>query len=488
MINRVLIRIKVVQLLYSSLLVKNQFAIESAPADPTREKRFAYALYLEALAAMVRIAGNIRRRGGDSPLEDTRFIAKLRETPGVRLIAENEITGNAFSTAVAHLTEKVKESGIYKKFLKSENPGGKEDEKVWEDIFRAIIINDSSFLKAAESLDDYSLSGVERMEQMMEDTFANFYSSADDLHDSLEMLRKSMEKARELYFRLLDLPCRLTALRDADIEERRSAYLATAEDRNPNMRFVENRLVEILSHSEPLQKGLERYGVSWGIDEEPMLRALLKAIMCSDIYKEYMEFPVTDYDTDCEFWKNILRQVVFVNPDFLEAMEEESVFWNDDLDIIGTFVLKTIRRIQGKLSPKSRTPNDIDTDVEIDNGTMPINFDDAILPMFKDEEDANFGKALFASVVNNKELYRQYIDKALDSKVWESDRMAYMDVVVMMTAIAEMLNFPAIPLSVTMNEYIEIAKSYSTWKSGQFVHGLLAKVAENLKKEGLLVK
>lgn len=472
MINRVLIRIKVVQLLYSYLLVENQFSIESQPAQPTREKRFAYSLYLEVLAMMADVASEITRRGGDSPLYETRFIQRIVADEKVRALIQRHAMGaDPLKDVARGITVKVKESGLYKKFLKSENPGSAADERIWEDIFNTIIMTDPAFSNAITGMENYSLSGVERMRGMMEATFTSFYASADHLPDALATLRKSMEKARELYFRLLDLPCRLTALRNADIEERRNAYLATSEDRNPNMRFVENQLVDFLNHSEELESAISRYGMSMSIDDEPMLRSLLKAIMASDAYKEYMEFPVTDSERDCEFWRTIFRQVIFVNPDFLEALEDKSVFWNDDIDIMGTFVLKTVKRIAERYGKGG------DCDAA-----------EVFLPMYKDEEDANFGSSLFSAVVRNKELYRQYIDEGLDRRIWEADRMAYMDVIVMLTAVAEMLNFPKIPLNVTLNEYIEIAKSYSTAKSGQFVHGMLGAIVANLQNSGKLMK
>ena len=225
---------------------------------------------------------------------------------------------------------------------------------------------------------------------------------------------------------------------------------------------MENEFVATLNANEELQRFEEKQGSSINYDDEPMLRALLRAIMASDIYKEYMEFPVTDYRADCEFWRNIYKSVIFTNPDFLEALEDKSVFWNDDLDTIGTFVLKTVKRFADG------------------DGAA------AILPMFKDEEDARFGLELFEAVVKNKDIYRSYIDDALNTNIWESERMAYMDVVIMLTALAEILNFPKIPLTVSVNEYIEIAKAYSTNKSGQFVHGVLADVIENLRSSGKL--
>lgn len=487
MINRVLIRIKVVQLLYSYLLVENKFAIESQPVSPTKEKRFAYSLYLDMLALMADIASDITRRGGATPLYDTRFIQRISKDERVRAIVMRNASASVFPAEIMKdLTDKVKESGLYKKFLKSENPGSAADEKIWQEIFNTIIMSDPALSREIAGMENYSPSGVERMRKMMDSTFSNFYASSDYLPDALKTLKLSMERARELYFRLLDLPVKLVALANMEIDERRKKFLATPEDRNPNLRFVENELVEYLSHSESLDAGLKRYGESMTEDDDPMLRSLLRAIESSDIYKEYMEFPATDFERDCDFWKNVYKKIIFDNPAFLEAMEEKSVFWNDDLDIIGTFVIKTVRRISDNVK---KAEEEGDGTIALKEGRLyPVNDAEVILPMYKDKEDEHFGEELFSAVVNNKETYREYIDKALDTRLWEADRLAYMDVVVILTAIAEILNFPSIPLTVSLNEYIEIAKSYSTAKSGQFVHGVLSNIIRNLKEEGILLK
>lgn len=177
-----------------------------------------------------------------------------------------------------------------------------------------------------------------------------------------------------------------------------------------------------------------------------------------------MNFPATDYKTDCEFWRNIYRYVIFSNPDFLETLEDKSVFWNDDLDIIGTFVLKTVKRF----------------DSEDHAG--------ALLPKYKDEEDARFGAELFADTVRNRDLYRGYIDTFVNASNWDTERLAFMDVVIMLTAISEIINFPKIPVNVSINEYIELAKSYSTPKSGNFINGILGSIVVMLNDEGIINK
>ena len=465
MINRVLIRTKVVQLLYSYLLVENRFSLESQPMPPTKEKRFAYGLYLDMLCLMSGMAEEIRRRGGDRPLYETRFIKRVVADEKIKsLIQKYRMVDFPFASVESALVEKVKESGLYKKFLKSEDPGSMADEKIWQDIFTGIIMPDPQLKLAVSQREGYTLGGVERMEAMMEETFRNFYASADNITDALATLRTSMDKARELYFRLLWLPVQLVQLRERDIDDARSRFTASAEDRNPNMRFVENAFVKEIASNEDIDAAMEKIGRNMTADDEPMLRALLRAVMESDIYKEYTEFPATDFKADCDFWKNIYKNIIFVNSDFLEALEDKSVFWNDDLDTIGTFVLKTVKRVSDRLPFTS------------------------IMTTYKDEEDAGFGAELFSLVVRNKEDYRGYINDALDTKLWDSDRLAYMDIVIMITALAEILNFPKIPITVSINEYVEIAKAYSTRKSGQFVHGLLAAVLRRLKDEGKLLK
>ena len=138
------------------------------------------------------------------------------------------------------------------------------------------------------------------------------------------------------------------------------------------------------------------------------------------------------------------------------------MFWNDDIDILSTFVLKSIRRIE--------------------NGDC-LN---VVLDKYKDEEDARFGAELIRALYNNKEQYRLLIDDAVSGSNWDKDRLAFMDIVILETAIAEIFNFPKIPIQVSVNEYIEMAKSYSTPRSGQFVHGILGSIISRLQKENKL--
>lgn len=464
MINRVLIRIKVVQLLYSYLLIENHFMLESQPSAPTKEKRFAFALYLDMLMLMVKISDKIEKQGGYKPLADTRFIKKILlddKIKSLNLKYRHEYF--SLENLVAPFAEAVEGSGLFQNFLKDAKAGNPDD-SIWENIFNIILMPDSRLNAAFASRENYTLRGVERMREMMTQSFKNFYASRDNLDDALKTLRKSMDKARDLYFLLLTLPLEITSLRAAQIEDNRNKFLPTAEDLNPNMRFVDNALVRKISENEDVETYCEQNKISWLPQHRELLQHLLKQIMESDIYADYMDFPATDDATDCEFWRNVFKHIIFHDENFLETLETESIFWNDDLEIIGTFLLKSLKRFTE------------------DDGKSPV------LPMYKDAEDATFGKELFSDVVKNKDVYRRYIDECINQQHWDSERLAFMDVIITMAAISEILNFPKIPVVVSINEYIEIAKCYSTSKSGSFVNGLLSTLVTRFRDENLIHK
>ena len=268
--------------------------------------------------------------------------------------------------------------------------------------------------------------------------------------------------------RLLALPVELTRLRMDQLEQNRNKYLATAEDLNPNMRFVQNQIPKLIEDNPEFDEYTDKNHLSWRAEDPELLEILLKAILESEIYKNYIEKEGNNIKSDSEFWRDIFVEVILNNKDFLEYLENKSVFWNDDIEIVGSFVLKTFKRFE---NPETETT--------------------AVMPMYKDGEngkDAKFGSELFRYVVKNKDIYRRYIQEALSHDKWDADRLAFMDLVITMTAMAEIINYPEIPLQVSINEYIEIAKSYSSEKSGQFVNGLLASILPKLKEDKLTYK
>lgn len=466
MINRVLIRIKVVQMLYSYLLTEKVFTLESQPTPPTKAGRLAYNLYLDILALMVLVADEVKRPGGQTPLADNRFVRAVRVDEKIRsVLAKNCVEPSPLLAPglVASLAQRVKDSAPCRTYFKEGSVDMSGDLRLWRELIQHIIMPDPQVVAAMESLPGYSLRASDILRNLLEETFVNFSSSQGHIDDALRTLRHSLDMSRELYLRLLLLPVELTELQARNLEAARNKYVVTDHDLNPNMRFVDNEFVKALEADPEIAALLADGKYSWIASDPLLLNSLLKLVTQSDEYRAYMEASSTDFAGDCEFWRRMLKYTILPSDELAEAMEDKSVFWNDDLDIIGTFVLKTVRRFAE---------------------SQP----DPVLPMYKDREDAGFGNELFTAAVRGKEEYRALIDNVLNKDSWDSDRLAFMDVVICLTAVAELLNFPKIPVNVTINEYIEIAKAYSTSKSGLFINGLLGAIVNRLHAEGKLLK
>ena len=280
------------------------------------------------------------------------------------------------------------------------------------------------------------------------------------LSTALKGLDACLDKTYELYHYLLRLPVELTHIQDVRLDEARHKYLPTEEDLNPNMKFVNNRLVESLASDEQLQQFAQDHTVTWN-DDPIFERLILDKVLKSD---DYMNSPEDSFEADSQLWQQLMKQVILPDENMSDAIEQRSLFWTeDDLDLLGQFVCKTFRRI-----------------AEGD--------ENAILPMFKDEEDSEFGRELFKAAVTMMPDSNTIIDELVQESRWDSDRIVLMDRIIMCTALAELRTFDKIPISVTLNEYIELAKNFSTAGSGQFVNGILNNAVKLLRKEGKLLK
>ena len=280
---------------------------------------------------------------------------------------------------------------------------------------------------------------------------------------AMNELQASFEKSYELYMYLLKLIIELTDLQDRALDDARNKYLPTEEDLNPNTRFVNNWLVKQLRENEIINEFFDDKLVSWQ-DEIIFKRLTLDKILNSDAYKEYMAYEKTDNATGCEVWKQLLKQVILNDEDVAEKLETMSLFWSvEDLDTMGQFVIKTIRRFQ-------------------EGNDAPI------MPMYKDEEDSEFGEKLFKTTVQIMDENNILIDSFIKSERWDKNRVALMDRIIMCVAVTELKSFPTIPTNVTLNEYIELAKEFSTPNSGQFVNGILNAVVKNLRERGIVTK
>ena len=276
-------------------------------------------------------------------------------------------------------------------------------------------------------------------------------------------LTKSLDKSYELYNALLKLMIELTDVQDLRLDEAKHKFLPTEEDLNPNMRFVENEFVKRLRADQTLADFVDDKKINWR-DDELFVRLLLDKILRSEEYQEYMEMPKTSLVRDGEVWYQLMKKVVLPDENLLEHLQSMSVYYtDDDLQIIGQFVMKTIRRFE-------------------DEEAQPI------LPQYKNDDDSNFGEQLFSKAVAEMEENNSYIDQFVKTEKWDVERIALMDRVVMCTALTEIRNYPSIPVNVSLNEYIELAKDYSTPRSGQFVNGILNAVVNKLRADKVIIK
>lgn len=292
--------------------------------------------------------------------------------------------------------------------------------------------------------------------------YSYFLKEDKDMNLAEKELFFSLDKAYELYHMLLLLMIQLTDAQRTKIEMAKAKHLATLDEKNPNPKFIQNRFIAQLRENEDLERYLNDHKISWA-NEVDFIRVMLDKIVDSDIYKDYMASEESSYEEDRELWRRLFKGVIVGSDDLNEVLESMSLYWNDDIEIISTFVLKSIKRFDESQSGQQ-----------------------SLLPMFKDDEDIEFARTLFRKSVLNADKNKSLIDQHTQN--WELDRVAFMDVVIMLVAVAEMESFPAIPVRVTLNEYIEMAKSYSTVKSGHFVNGVLDAISVQLKKEGILTK
>jgi N utilization substance protein B len=271
----------------------------------------------------------------------------------------------------------------------------------------------------------------------------------------------SLSKAYDLYNYLLALIVAVTkeARKHLEVAQSKAKREGTPE---PSGKFAYNRFALQLEENRMLNDFLEIQKKSWDNDIEAV-QTLYNQIVSSTIYQEYMDNEEDSYAADRELWRKIYRTFIQDNNELDSVLEEQSLYWNDDKEIVDTFVLKTIKRFEENNKASQE-----------------------LLPEYDSEEDKDFARKLFRSTILNANEYQGFMSEA--SHNWDFSRLAYMDVVIMQIAIAEMMTFPSIPISVTINEFVDIAKLYSTPKSGGYINGMLDAIARHLINTHRLMK
>lgn len=285
-------------------------------------------------------------------------------------------------------------------------------------------------------------------------------SESDDLNKTEKELIFSIEKSYDLYHLILLLLVDISnyAVQRTDIA--RSKYFPTDEEANPNTRFIGNRIISRISDSKKFSQYLETRKITWS-NEEELIKSLYRNLLEWNVYQEYMISPEDSFIQDKKFISRMVAELILPNEYLQQVLEEQSIYWNDDLEFIGSMVIKTLSRWK-------------------ENGEMPI------LSMFSNEDDRLYVIDLFRKTVLHGDEYQDLIKKF--SVNWDFERLAMMDILIMQMAISEAVHFPSIPSKVTLNEYIEISKYYSTEKSSYFINGILDKIFLLLRTDDKIKK
>ena len=292
-------------------------------------------------------------------------------------------------------------------------------------------------------------------------TYAYYQNGNKNIDTAEKELFFSLSKAYDLYNYLLALIVAVTkeAGRRLEVAQARARREGQPE---PSQKFVFNRFALQLEENKALADFLSTQKFTWD-DAASTIGQLFETIEGSEIYKEYMESKEDDYETDRELWRKLYKTFFMNNSELDAILEDQSLYWNDDKEIVDTFVLKTIKRFKEQNGAKEE-----------------------LLPEWDSEEEKEYARKLFRAAILNDAQYQRFMSEA--SRNWDFSRLAYMDVIIMQIAIAEMMTFPNIPISVSINEYVEIAKLYSTRKSGGYINGMLDAIARNLIQTGRLLK
>jgi len=292
--------------------------------------------------------------------------------------------------------------------------------------------------------------------------YAFFHSEGDDLMKFERELEKSINQTHALYVHLLVLLVNLKSLAEKKIEKGRDKLLPTQEDLDPNTKFIDNKVLGLLATNLSLLDKVESEVVYW--DDSPEIQAkLLRQIQESELYKTYMAESESSFIDDRKFVSALFMEFIAPNEDLHSFLEEKSVYWSDDFSIVNLSVIKTIKAFKSDSDAYSR-----------------------LLPLYKNEDDRKYASNLLKRTLANSVEYKKYIVETASN--WGEERISDMDQLLMQMAICELLHFETIPVKVTLNEYIELSKDYSSQKSKVFINGVIDKLVIRFKEEGKLKK
>ena len=299
--------------------------------------------------------------------------------------------------------------------------------------------------------------------KVMQVLFAFPDGESSDIKRLDNFLVKSFDATYDLYLSMMSLFLELQKKAEDHQEKLRNKFTATKEEKNPNLKFVNNQVLGLMMSNEPLKNALETHKINnWYLDFE-YVDILFKAIIESDLYVEFMKTKTSNFHEDKRFLAAIFQEIIAPNDKLYEYFEDKNITWLDDLPVVNTTILKVLNKVKPKSQERHFTPR-----------------------LFKDADDKEFGQELLKTTILNQSSFSEEI--ASKTTNWDAERITRVDTILMQMAICEFTRFPSIPVKVTLNEYLEIAKEYSTPKSSNFINGILDKILKEYSKENKLNK
>jgi len=299
--------------------------------------------------------------------------------------------------------------------------------------------------------------------KVMQALYAFKGNEGDDFSNDQKFLLRSIDNMYNLYLLLISIFIEIQKKSEIHLEKIQQKHLATAEDKNPNTKFANNELLLMIKDNNLLQEKIENHKINnWNLDSE-YIDILFKAILNSKAYTNYMQTKTSNFKEDKEFIVKIFKDIIAPNEKLYDYLEDKNLTWLDDLPTINTTILKLLQKAKRTSTETHFTPK-----------------------LYKDEDDRQFAIELLKKTILNQNFLNEEIkNKTLN---WDSDRIASVDFVLIQMAISEFQYFPSIPVKVTINEYLELAKEYSTPKSSIFINGILDKLVKEYESTGKLNK
>ena len=292
--------------------------------------------------------------------------------------------------------------------------------------------------------------------------YAFFKANNDSVQKSEKELFFSIGKSYDLFHYLLLLIVDVVNYAGSRIELAKEKRMPSYEDLNPNTKFVDNKLFKQIEENADLKKYLSNTKLSW-VNYPELIKKIYQNVTQSDFYSKYMSDKNSDYETDKKIIIDIFEQIIPEEELLFQILEEQSIYWNDDIEFIISMVIKSLKKFSEKDGEHVKLPH-----------------------LYKNDDDVDFVKTLFRNCIKNHESSLELIEKY--SKNWDLERIAFMDILLLEMAISEILNIESIPVKVSFNEYIELAKFYSTEKSSVFVNGVLDRIINSLKENNKIKK